>query len=116
MVGEGRKPRDAASQMKFRERYANQTASIRRFGVAAATLSRSANLLGAGLGRATSLLRDPPTVLAADSKETKAARNLQVQRKHDVHERAAEEWREKEKKRSAKDQDENEEEKRDGRI
>jgi len=115
MVGEGRK-RDAASQMKFRERYANQTASIRRFGVAAATLSRSANLLGAGLGRATSLLRDPPTVLAADSKETKAARNLQVQRKHDVHERAAEEWREKEKKRSAKDQDENEEEKRDGRI
>ncbi|EGI70613.1 hypothetical protein G5I_00660 [Acromyrmex echinatior] len=85
--------------MKFRERYANQTASIRRLGVAAATLSRSANLFGAGLGWTTSLLRDPPTVLAADSKEAKAARNLQVQRKHDVHERAAEEWREKKRRR-----------------
>ena len=67
--------------MKFRERYANQTASIRRPGVAAATLSRSANLLG------------------ADSKEAKAARNLQVQRKHDVHERERERARERERER-----------------
>lgn len=70
--------------MKFRERYANQTASIRRLGVAAAALSRSANLRRrAGLGRASSL-RGPPAMLAVDSEEAIAARNLQVQQKHDV--------------------------------
>lgn len=46
-IGRTRGLRDTASRMKFRERYANQTASIRRSGVAAAALSRSANLPGA---------------------------------------------------------------------
>lgn len=114
--------RDTASRMKFRERYANQTASIRRSGVAAAALSRSANLPGRGFRSGPpSPQRDPPAVLAADSEEANAARNLQVRRKHDVHERAAEKRREREeeeekKRDSARVRDEDEEERRDGGI
>jgi len=90
--------RNTASRMKFRERYANQTTSIHRAGVAAAALSRFANLLGAGLGGPL-FSADLPAVLAVDSKETIAARNLQVQRKYDVREKATEERRERKRKR-----------------